>query len=529
MLESPALLVTISHTLTALLVMLVLTSWLRWRGLAVAIPGGNWQDVAALVALFVLSALLRLLLARHTIIHTNFHGLYFLEIAAGPPVPAEGLSQRAPYGLGNYAFFNFVWLYLPRSIDRYFTVNALLAAAVPAQLYLLVRLLGGEWKWGLASALTLAVLPAHIIVSPTENDIVLCSFFALASLICWLGWLRTGRWALLAGALAWLVLLVHTRILVLVFPAAFVAASILLEGRREARFKSPLFVLSALAAAILILPQYLLVYEVLTAAPAASAATLWRLPAHMALPETNLLLAPGLTLPLLPLLALAGVILLMRKERRTGLLVALPLVTIAPLYLYFSGHTLDCLRYQFFVWPFYLLPAGYSLATVKRLSDWRLYGLALAALVVAILLPYLHAVRHEHAITQEFEFVRSALPRLPRGEVVLENRPLEVEGHPPIAPLTIPAFMVHEAGLGVSAHGPAEPEACGHIAYVGLQAHAYYLDEKPTATARLHLHGRARLAPLATMQLNPRGGTPGPDLVLPDSPIEIGFYRVECF
>lgn len=534
MLDSPNLLQAVSHALTALLLVLAVTIWWRWRGLSTAIEGMSWRDGAALAGLFVLAAALRLLLPHHTIIHTNFHGLYFLEIAVGPSVPAEELGQRAPYGLGNHVFFRLLWLYLPREIPLYLTINALLSAAVPAQLYLLARLLDGSRGWGLTAGLLLAVLPAHILVSPTENDLVLCSFMALAALTHWIAWLRTGRRALLYGALAWLVLLVHTRVLVLVFPAAFVVVAMLLEGQRRARFKSTALLIGSALAALLMAPQYLLLDEVLSAdhAAAVSVANLMRLPGYMFHPGTNLLLAPAVTMPLLPLLCVAGLALLLHQRRKTGLLLLLPIVTLGPLYLYFSDHLLDSLRYQYFVWPFYLLPAGSAVAAVfatlaSRRASLLLRAVVLVVLCGATLLPYLSMLGHKHAITEEFEFVTTALPQLPPGSLLVENRPLEVAGHPPIAPLTIPAFMVHDAGIDVAAATWFDSATDGpYVVYVGLQSHARYLDEAPRPGPRHPDPGPYHLVPIVTTIIRPGDDSPGPDLHFPQTEVEIGFYRL---
>jgi len=408
----PSLLWVFHHVLTVLLAALVLSVgvrlWKVWRG----IRDRGFADLMCMQLVFSAAMLARLLLPPETLLHPNFHGMTFLEIPLCPPIGEPALlADKAGYGLGNYTFYHFLWAYLPRTVGTYFMVNRVLSAVTCVLLFLLVRLLGGSRVWAFSSGILLALLPGHIIPAASENGIVLCSFLAMAALVNWAGWLATRSPWLLLGAAGYLVWTVHSRVLVLAFPAAFVIVALARKwtnarsagaggaqrlqspspgeaghspgqaGGGEKRIPSPSFPVgegracpakpwrsrvggalacAALAFLLLAVPQYVHVLSGLGRDESRNvhAVNLLLMPLALLRPDRNLLLDPDVTPVFLPLAVVLGLIVLFRTDRRMGWSVLALTLGFGALYLFFSDHITSQLRYQYFTWPFYALTAG---------------------------------------------------------------------------------------------------------------------------------------------------------------------------
>jgi len=529
--------ISVTHlVLTGLLVLLVATFFWRWRSWREAVPDFDRRDLLMLRLTLAVAAGLRVILSHPTIIHTNFHGLRYLETALAGAVsdPAE-LPARAKYGLGNYTFFTFLWVFLPRTVDVYFGVNLLLSSLLAPFLYLFVRLLEGGRRWALFSALILAFLPAHIKVSATENDILLCSFFAMVSLVNWLGWLRTGRVVLLLGAAAGLALAVHTRILSSALPVALVLLVPFVPEWR-ARFRKPAAWAILAGTSLLLVPHCIHVWNLLHAQHSAAARSLdlLGLPFRLFSPAHNLLLDPGVTMPLLPVLVAAGVVVVGARRFRSGLAATLLMLFFGALYLYFSEHLLDCLRYQFFVWPFYALLAAipfemFPVHAARGRIHKAMPMMGAALLLTALLLPYVPWLTTPHVITREFDFIREGLDEVPAGSAVRTTGSGFDVAKGRVPSFTLPAFLLDEHGL-VQADEKSEVRAT--VLYVGLQDYVFTVSEDPEPHAPTYRRPRAwppetaQLVPIVTSTLRPAGDSPGPGLYFPAKEVTIGFYRV---
>lgn len=547
------LLAATHFALTLLLVALVATAWWRWRGLAAALPDTSHRDLLLPGLALAAALLVRFVLSHPTVIHSNFHGMRYLETALATAVtdPAE-LPARTKYGLGNYTFYAFLWHFLPRSTDMYFAVNTVLSSLLVPLVYFFVRLLEGGRMWAFFSALTLAFLPAHIKLSATENDVLLCSFFALVSLVNWAAWLRMGRCAtspgvgtgtwglrqstpLLLGSAAALVLAVHTRVLSAAFPLALL---LLLPffGRESWRHLIHPAALAIMGfAGLLMGPHYFHVWNLLHASHSAAARSLDLvvLPLRLLSPAHNLLLDPMVTMPLLPLLVVAGFGGLAALHRVRGLALTALVLFFGALYLYFSEHLLDSLRYQFFLWPWYAVAAAAPLEWLRLKwgsSPRRQMAVSAvaAAVVCALFLPYLPWLTTPHVITQEFDFIRTGLAQLSAGTKVTTTGGGFDVAMGRIPSFELPPFLLEEYGLtspdGSSTNSP-------EVLYMGLQDYVFTISEDPAPFSPRYLRHRSlsadmgtRLVPVVTRTLRPGGDSPGPGLYFPADEVTIGFY-----
>jgi len=532
------------HLLTALIVFQTVSSVARWRRIALIIALKPWEW-AALAGLFAGALALRLLLPPEQLVHTGFHSLYFLENALGPrAVDAAELAGRAPYGLTNYTLFQLFWAYLPRTWQVCVSLHAVLASATVVYVYMIVRLLAGDPIWAVASSLTLALLPAHVKGSATESDIIVCSFFAMMALVNWLAAVRSGSRLLLCGTAAALVLAVHGRILTLAFPVAIVTAWFVLDPslRRPpgVRWMLPAFGLTA----VLTAPQYVHVWNILRSSAAWGPMQVHGLPTAFLLStsqHTSLLFSPAATSAAIPLLVAAGAVLLVLRRRWRGALLVVGTVAIFLLYHQMSENVLDQLRYQFFIWPFLAIVAGFAAEEAwTRGRGVPLRGAVLGAAVVVpslSLIASLDFVRADPPSSREAKFVMDSMQYLPTGARLVHSQIIPTAVGPAIPPLYIPRFLLADAdrGLGVAALGEV-PDDCGRsgpplLIYVGLQSYSFRDGEgcPPSECFRMPPDIDALpcgLSPLRTSVIDTSGPSPDPGLELRSAFAEIGFYQL---
>jgi len=563
---SPPVLQAMHYVLTALVALLLLSAPARWGRVWKAVEGAGPLDVAAVLWVGAAAFLLRWLLPPEALLNPNFHGMTFLDVPLCASVQdAVELADRSQYGVGNYTFYHFLWAYLPRTPGVYFMVNRVLSALTCMLLYVLVRLLGGNRIWAFASAWLLALVPAHVIVAASENSILLSSFLAMAGLVCWVAWLRDGSRWLLFGAAGYLLWTVHSRVLVLAFPAAFVITGAAAWPTLKPRLRGAGPWVAAVAFLLLAVPQYVHIAAGLSneSTQHAHAANLLYTLVSLIRPSVNLLINPDLTPVLVPVLSLAGMVLLARTEPRTGRMVAALAFGFGALYLFFSSLETVQLRYQYFTWPLWLLPAGvvpawaashmlkrHGVADIRPGTPGRVRlvrkslriqaavtGLVLVAPALSFL-PYVERVRQEDAGVKEFRFVVESLPQLPAGSVLLEPSRIEVSDRRTLFPYAIPVFLLEQTGVRAADRGMEDlltlPDT-RVVVYVGLQAYSYFREEdvSPYAPDYLRLRRLARwkgvtLRPLLTTVVDTRGYRPAEDLFIPASQAQIGFYEVEA-
>lgn len=550
-----AVLLPMQGILSVALLFLLLSSYSQTRRIHRAGQLLRW-DWLAIALLFAVGAALRLLLPPPLLIHTNFHALYFLENALGPRTnDVVELLGRAPYGLTNYSFFQLCWAYLPRSWPVHATLNLLLSAATVPLTYLLVRLLDGTTWWALAAAALLMLLPAHLKMSPTESEITLSSFFAMLALVHWVAFLRAPDKLLLAGTLVALLLTVHSRVLTLGFPLALFITWFVVP--RELR--RPLPRMTSLIGgglwAILALPQYLYVLSFLGLASepvgqigksvvraGSSLSLVYASMARAFTTESNLLFDFGVTPLTVPLALAMGSALIIWRRRWSGALLVMATVLLMMLYHIHSGHLLDRLRYQFFLWPFVGILAGFSIAepcaalpTLRWRGGVLLLWLGLLTWGLVARMPFITVVPPS---SQEASFVLENISLLPENTLLLEPQPLATSHASTIAPLAIPSFILEEAKGGVVSLGEeAEIVACRYrgqpvTTYVGLQNNVFHPEESCPNPHCLRIAPEVtalgcRLLPVLTTKLRTEGPTPGPDLEFRVAEVEVGFYRLE--
>ncbi len=538
-----ALLLPIQFYLSGAVLFLLFSSYAQCRRLQRAglLTQGDW---AAMASLFALAAFLRLTLVPQVLVHTNFHALYFVENALGPRTTETiDLLGRAPYGLTNYSLFQLCWAYLPRTLPVYLNINAILSAATVPLVFLLIRLLDGSRWWALGGAIILALLPAHMKMGPTENEITLSSFFALLTLVHWTAYLRAPDKMLLAGTVAALLLTVHSRVLTLAFPAALVVLYFALPHGRRVGPPKKLTALGGGIWAALAWPQYVYILSLLINGEANDQQARFAGKLMRAFsPESSLLFNLQISPAIVPLAFVIGGALMVWRWRWRGGLVVFATLLLSVLYHVHSAHLLDQLRYQYFLWPFVSILAGFAVGEscyllsgkVARAAALTSWGVALAIWLI----PTMPFIKMVPPSSTEATFVMENARHLPSPAVLLENEPLEVTDGRLIAPLVIPAFVIHDTGLNISIATLEQADLeCDNgdkplVLYVGLQNHVNYEGEDvsanllPRITPEVTKLG-CRLEPIVTTPIDTAGPTPGPELGFSNEEVEIGFYQLK--
>ena len=146
-------------------VVLLIRAWPRFQRLG---RTDRWLLLGALVV----ATLLRALWAEPVMIHENYCGVGRLACAAEPPC----IRVTRNHGVASFAGYNLIMGLTGGSDQGVFTGNVILAGLVHLLLlFALVRDATGSVRAGVLAAWSLALLPVHIRMSPTE------SFFPLAS------------------------------------------------------------------------------------------------------------------------------------------------------------------------------------------------------------------------------------------------------------------------------------------------------------------------------------------------------------
>jgi hypothetical protein len=536
------LLLPIQFSLSGAILFLLLSSYVQGRRIhrAGLLTKGDWLAVAGL---FALASLLRLTLVPQMFVHTNFHALYFVENALGPrTTDAIDLLGRTPYGLTNYSLFQLCWAYLPRTWPVYLNINAVISAATIPLVFLLIRLLDGSRWWALGGAILMTLLPAHMKMGPTESEITLSSFFALLSLVLWTAYLRAPDKILLAGTFAALLVTVHSRVLPTAFPAALVVIYFALPLARRLPVPGKHLAVGGGIWAALAWPQYVYVVSLLVHSDAGDGKARFAGQLTRVLsPETSLLLNSEVTPFIVPLFVAVGSGLLIWRRKRQGAILVAATALVAQFYHIHSSHVLDQLRYQFFLWPFLAILAGFALEELcVRLPNQTSRAVAMASWGTALALWLIPANTFLQSLppsSHEATFVLENTHHLPATAILLGCQPLTAADGRHIAPLFIPSFILDDSQLQISHMSTDEvPANCGGtgipvLAYVGLQNHVVYSNEElpkgklPRLSSELRELG-CSLEPVLTKVIQTSGPTPGPELEFLADEVEIGFYRL---
>lgn len=323
---------------------------------------------------------------------------------------------------------------LPLS-DLILTYTMAAALLAPAALFTHAKALLRDTRAALWASAVIAVLPAHIRFSHSDTGFIPSAVFASMTFAL-IGQAlrdpsRTWRVAALAAA-PWLMLAtMEQRALNTMFPALYLAQIWLLqpaEVTRRRRVVASAVVLATAAAFAFggfLARNHDLIGEVL------GPRTLLNALRGLARPDFNTLLHPGITPPLCLALCLGGLAALWRDGR--GRLAAF-LVTWAAIFYVANAVIIPNAvemqsRYHLHLAAPFALAAGYGARALVDLAAarWPRGGaLGVTALLGAYLalVPWLHRAyerRVDFSDLREYDFVRAARARVPRGCTVLEH------------------------------------------------------------------------------------------------------------
>jgi len=397
--------------------------------------------VAALAVLAI--AVLRGAVTEFSLVHANFHAVEILDEVYDRPLE----STRA-YGVFHSLFYGAVMRISGASFDAVAWANELVAAAT----LLLMGLLGARYA-SIPSAFTLVIgiglmHPVLLRLAGSEeghNLAVLLSFIALAALEAYR---TTPRRALLIVSTAALVLMVSTKgIMLASIPC--IAAIGLVRARAEQR-RAVLWSLLPVIPVILLLrvpewSQQQGVYRMSQRLTMDSAMVAFHTHPLLDTRGPVWLIAPPL---------IVGMFVLLRRSWETRIVLASFAFLFASSYLLFEGQPV-VFTFRLPVLTLAVVVAGIGAAAVVDRARARWIGnglargpeLAAAALLIAltIVAPGFDIVRTVSAHTQEYEFIRSVIDRLPRSFTLIRLR--EGIPHPSYA---FPHHLLERAGISAS-------------------------------------------------------------------------------
>ncbi len=506
--------------------------WLCLGGLAVfaALRLGErlrrkpWPRLAGPLGVVLAALALRWLFAPFAPIHENAHGYEFL----GTVFSLQGSFY---HGAGFYAFHHPFTVLFGARPETVFGVNLALSALSALLLLRLSRRLGLPPGAGLAAAVAWSAWPAAVRSAGSECFFPLSVCACLVSLLTWLAaWERGRALDFVAAALA-AAFAMQTRPELLLWPVLLSLAWLARPGWvRALGTRGPYL---ALGLFLLLVAGWLCVRF-----------QAWSLeglpqPVRLGLPRAlaaffssdHVLLNPGWTSPLLPALALAGVIGLGIERRRMAvfllggyLLFVIPVVGVG------SGLASD-LRLQQLAAPFAFLLAGAGLTFVAdRLGPRARFPARMGLLAVLALSSLLLVGKAgtDFAPQLEYGFLQRAVPRLPREcELVVADRFMARRR----VSAEFPAFWLPRARLvevsRLLEEGPDAEPRC-RLFYRGLACATFLSDEEaPFAEVRpecRRIEERYLLAPWLEERIP--GLTDASFLLLPPSGVTLGFYRL---
>jgi len=517
-------------------VALLIRAWPRFQRLT---RTDRWLLYTALAA----GLLLRALWAEPVMIHENYCGVGRLACAADPPC----IRVTRNHGVSSFAGYNLIMGLTGGSDRGVIAANIVLAGLVHLLLlFALVRDATGSPRAGALAAWSLALLPVHVRMSPTESFFPLASTLLLGSVLALRAFAARGDLprALLASVL---VALTVQSSKAYNLQAALGLGVYLLALWRGGRVRAGPLAAAAGAFALLCAVHYVRTFmEPVQAGsylPAGSGELFSRFV------DNNLYLDPAAT-PLLLLLAWPlGALLVLRSGRRGAADLLLLLLGLSVVFTMSDPDNVTWptrVRMQMNLAPFIAAMAGVALHAAWRRPAGRL---VLAALAAGSLwqVPVHHGLVTEVLVpAREARYLEEAIPRLPRLDVLVtvdHTLPFEaerggdpVETHFPIHTLRrcqdrpvelarLTLFLVErERYTGKRA-----------VLYLGTTAYARLPEEVGAAGPDAGLRRSVREA-LEHLDLTPIPGTQDHiPAVNPNSvrnhyfteEIPVGFYRVE--
>jgi hypothetical protein len=551
-------------------VTLILCLWPLTRAFSALIRElrtGGARAIIAMLIVWLVAVLLRLVVVNPTFL-SNLPDLHMHFERLFSPL-GRASTWHHHHGMGGYILHAGLAQIFGKSYQTVWMINGLVGSLAPALLYLVVLKLVADRRVAFLAAALLAVFPPSIRVDASEQfhslsiALVLLTYFSTLKALerpTLKTWLAAG----LAGAAA-----MHMRAEAL--PHVFFACVLTIvkiQGMARPRWGLPL-VLAILVLSVPAIPRILttlqaMMNEGLSAWGASSGVF-----ADLFFSERHVYLNPHLSLPIYPVLTLAGVASL-ALARSWQLLAFTLVVLVVQSFAYFNEWTFDtneALRFQAHIWFMQIILAGIGLAWLSRLARNQTIQGLVACMGIAIaslsLLPARQILLQPQGADQDVLFFAEQLPRLPRDcrLVMLRVSHESTDGY--FGPGTRPDWLLEKHGRNLTLSYPEDLDAMDssgdcHVGYVGIDCYRRYpgdsldeeqvrkniheaghpilyeiidswrsqLDRHPPPLMRpecAELFDRFRTEPLVELRVSPSRPT---WIWSPDRPITIGFYRM---
>ncbi|HOO56120.1 MAG TPA: glycosyltransferase family 39 protein [bacterium] len=393
-------------------------------------------DFLWILLVVIIALLLRILVAPHTIAHTNSHAYnYVRQIIEYSPFNYVG-----KYGHGCFAFFHTFLSLFGRTEKTVFIVNSIIGTLSVIPLYFISTEISRSKIAGILSALFLAILPVHVKYSATESMFILAVFGQLITLLSFLFFVRSGKYRFFFAGLLFLSFTMQTRPIMMFFPICVLLLGICFTRNFRAIFKFYKSILNTLLFILLSISPMLLAYNE------------YRLQSGSVKQGVYLEEAPNLILKTLgitnsaggeygfssnpffdpcftPLIIIAffiiGVVILIRKNRKLLLFSIVPALMFAFLYSPINTRTINDVRFQLAYQHFYILIAGaggaWLVESIKiKYKQKAMLWFVVVALIAASWFPAYKIVKYKHSPQMEYDFLSGNIPLIDRNLFIIQ-------------------------------------------------------------------------------------------------------------
>jgi hypothetical protein len=395
------------------LTFLVMGFWIGVQGVRQAWQQGDWFPVAALCT-GGLALLMRLMGTVAGPLHANHHGAEELDFLLAP---AHG-AWPSYYGRSHQAMADLVFSVLPRSFDSYMLFSALVGAgACLFAASLVAELTSRRWA-GIVAGVALALHPLAMRGAMSESPFHFGACFTLAALWGLVRFRRGGHWGHLLLGHSALMLAIASHVLTL--PFAVLPFLVLVVPREGAARRLGLQLAAALASAILAVPHAVYQFSTNTAraAEVLDAVKLW----NAFTGYGNLLIDPGESPWVVPVLGLCALLLLRRGSWRLALFAGVLGTLCIPFFLLHSAFT-DMVRYQIIPATLLAVIAGLGFFALcqslpKRIPEVILAVVASLLLMANTLVLDSHITAHD-ASSREYRVLADWVADLPQSGMMV--------------------------------------------------------------------------------------------------------------
>jgi len=467
-------------------VMLVLCLWPLARAftsLTRDLRKGGTGAIVSMLVIWLAAIFLRLVLANPTFL-SNLPDLHMYFERLFSPL-GHASTWHHHHGMGGYVLHAGLAQVFGKNYHVVWVVNSLLGSLTPVLLYLVTLKLLNDRRAAFIAAALLAVFPPAVRIDASEQihglsiALVLLTYFSTLEALrrpTYLTYLAAG----IAGAAA---MQMRAEAVPYVFFAC-VLTVLKIRGLDRPRWGLPLL-LGVSVLLVPAMPRLLVTLLDICREGPSTLGTGFGVLSDLFFSSRHLYINPLLSLPVYPLLTMAGIATLV-TARSWRLLVFLLAVLAIQYYLYFNEWILDtneALRFQAHMWFIQIMLAGAGLAWLSRFArSQRIQGTIIAvgvAVAASSLLPAQSILRQPQEADQDVLFFAQQLPRLPRSCRLAMLRAGSAESDRYFGPKTWPEWLLKEQGRDDTLSYPEDLDLISsgdtcYMVYVGIDCYRRY-------------------------------------------------------